>query len=91
MTNCLASLGHKQKERTGSTRLSWTTSVVYVWSLAFVLLAEAWSSYAILYVLQMGGVPLGGLGGPTMDPMAALGMPGPNMNPQMQVWIVNYS
>ncbi|XP_030647061.1 serine/arginine-rich splicing factor 11 isoform X3 [Chanos chanos] len=31
---------------------------------------------------QIGGVPLGGLGGPTMDPMAALGVPGPNMNPQ---------
>ncbi|XP_066503006.1 serine/arginine-rich splicing factor 11 isoform X2 [Hoplias malabaricus] len=33
-------------------------------------------------VPSIGGVPLGGLGGPAMDAMAALGMPGPNMNPQ---------
>ncbi|XP_026867639.2 serine/arginine-rich splicing factor 11 isoform X2 [Electrophorus electricus] len=31
---------------------------------------------------SIGGVALGGLGGPAMDAMAALGMPGPNMNPQ---------
>ncbi|KAL7854679.1 hypothetical protein SRHO_G00168690 [Serrasalmus rhombeus] len=33
-------------------------------------------------VPSIGGVPLGGLGGPAIDAMAALGMPGPNMNPQ---------
>ncbi|KAG9267053.1 serine/arginine-rich splicing factor 11 isoform X1 [Astyanax mexicanus] len=33
-------------------------------------------------VPSIGGVPLGSLGGPAMDAMAALGMPGPNMNPQ---------
>ncbi|XP_030629292.1 serine/arginine-rich splicing factor 11 isoform X2 [Chanos chanos] len=32
---------------------------------------------------QMGGVPLGGLGGPPVDPgLAAFGLPGSNMNPQ---------
>ncbi|KAM3620206.1 uncharacterized protein V6R79_019735 [Siganus canaliculatus] len=30
----------------------------------------------------MGGTPFGGLGAPNMDQMAAMGMPGPNMNPQ---------
>ncbi|XP_053489905.1 serine/arginine-rich splicing factor 11 isoform X2 [Ictalurus furcatus] len=33
-------------------------------------------------VPSIGGVPLGSLGGPGMDAMAALGIPGPNMNPQ---------
>lgn len=33
---------------------------------------------------QIGGVPLGSLGGPGMDAMAALGIPGPNMNPQVR-------
>ncbi|XP_071377758.1 serine/arginine-rich splicing factor 11-like isoform X4 [Centroberyx affinis] len=31
---------------------------------------------------SMGGTPFGGLGGPNMEQMAAMGMPGPNMNPQ---------
>uniref|UniRef100_UPI0037E9249B serine/arginine-rich splicing factor 11-like isoform X1 n=2 Tax=Semicossyphus pulcher TaxID=241346 RepID=UPI0037E9249B len=30
----------------------------------------------------MGGTPFGGLGAPNMEQMAAMGMPGPNMNPQ---------
>ncbi|XP_071377756.1 serine/arginine-rich splicing factor 11-like isoform X2 [Centroberyx affinis] len=33
-------------------------------------------------MFQMGGTPFGGLGGPNMEQMAAMGMPGPNMNPQ---------
>ncbi|KAF5892489.1 serine/arginine-rich splicing factor 11 isoform X1 [Clarias magur] len=33
-------------------------------------------------VPSIGGVPLGSLAGPGMDAMAALGIPGPNMNPQ---------
>ncbi|XP_035269269.1 serine/arginine-rich splicing factor 11-like isoform X2 [Anguilla anguilla] len=34
-------------------------------------------------VSQMGGVPLGAMGGPTLDPaLAALGLQGSNMNPQ---------
>lgn len=32
---------------------------------------------------QMGGTPFGGLGAPNMEQMAAMGMPGPNMNPQV--------
>ncbi|XP_047443884.1 serine/arginine-rich splicing factor 11-like isoform X1 [Mugil cephalus] len=31
---------------------------------------------------SMGGTPFGGLGAPNMEQMAAMGMPGPNMNPQ---------
>ncbi|KAM7409521.1 hypothetical protein PAMA_001146 [Pampus argenteus] len=31
---------------------------------------------------SMGGTPFGGLAGPNMEQMAAMGMPGPNMNPQ---------
>ncbi|XP_076007388.1 uncharacterized protein LOC143001601 isoform X2 [Genypterus blacodes] len=31
---------------------------------------------------SMGGTPFGGLGGPSMEQMAAMGMQGPNMNPQ---------
>ncbi|KAG7514456.1 serine/arginine-rich splicing factor 11 isoform X1 [Solea senegalensis] len=31
---------------------------------------------------SMGATPFGGLGAPNMDQMAAMGMPGPNMNPQ---------
>ncbi|XP_028299955.1 serine/arginine-rich splicing factor 11 isoform X1 [Gouania willdenowi] len=31
---------------------------------------------------SMGGTPFGGLGGPNMEQLAAMGMPGPNMNPQ---------
>ncbi|XP_070687666.1 serine/arginine-rich splicing factor 11-like [Pempheris klunzingeri] len=30
----------------------------------------------------MGGTPFGGLGAPNMEQMAAMGLPGPNMNPQ---------
>ncbi|XP_067287821.1 serine/arginine-rich splicing factor 11 isoform X3 [Pseudorasbora parva] len=33
-------------------------------------------------VPSIGGVPLGGLGGPNLDPMAALAMAAPNINPQ---------
>lgn len=48
------------------------------------MLLESAKSHGIS-VLQMGAVPLGGLGGPNMDPtMGALGMPGPNMNPQVR-------
>lgn len=35
---------------------------------------------------QMGGTPFGGLGAPNMEQMAAMGMPGPNMNPQVSTW-----
>ncbi|KAM8890081.1 uncharacterized protein ACB058_013235 isoform 2-T2 [Synchiropus picturatus] len=31
---------------------------------------------------SIGGAPFGGLGAPNLEQMAALGMPGPNMNPQ---------
>ncbi|XP_030582692.1 serine/arginine-rich splicing factor 11 isoform X1 [Archocentrus centrarchus] len=31
---------------------------------------------------SMGGTPFGGLGAPSIEQMAAMGMPGPNMNPQ---------
>ncbi|KAM9848293.1 uncharacterized protein ACBR49_007655 isoform 1-T1 [Aulostomus maculatus] len=31
---------------------------------------------------SMGGTPFGGLGAPNMEQMAAMGLPGPNMNPQ---------
>ncbi|XP_029356039.1 serine/arginine-rich splicing factor 11 isoform X2 [Echeneis naucrates] len=31
---------------------------------------------------SMGGTPFGGLGAPNMEQMAAMGIPGPNMNPQ---------
>ena len=34
---------------------------------------------------QMGGQPFGGMGGPNMEQMAAMGMQGHNMNPQVRV------
>uniref|UniRef100_A0A672F653 Serine and arginine rich splicing factor 11 n=1 Tax=Salarias fasciatus TaxID=181472 RepID=A0A672F653_SALFA len=34
---------------------------------------------------SMGGTPFGGLGAPNMEQMAAMGMPGPNMNPQVRI------
>ena len=34
--------------------------------------------------IQMGGQPFGGMGGPNMEQMAAMGMQGHNMNPQVR-------
>lgn len=34
----------------------------------------------------MGATPFGGLGAPNMDQMAAMGIPGANMNPQVRTW-----
>lgn len=33
--------------------------------------------------LQMAGTPFGGLGAPNMEQIAAMGIQGPNMNPQV--------
>lgn len=41
------------------------------------------SILSVFLLLQMGGTPFGGLGAPNMEQMAAMGMPGPNMNPQV--------
>lgn len=34
----------------------------------------------------MGATPFGGLGAPNMEQMAAMGIPGANMNPQVRTW-----
>lgn len=39
----------------------------------------------LCFLFQMGGTPFGGLGAPNMEQMAAMGMPGPNMNPQVSI------
>lgn len=36
-------------------------------------------------LLQMGATPFGGLGAPNMEQIAAMGIPGPNMNPQVGI------
>lgn len=41
------------------------------------------NSWSVFLLPQMGGTPFGGLGAPNMEQMAAMGMPGPNMNPQV--------
>lgn len=41
------------------------------------------NSLGVFVFPQMGGTPFGGLGAPNMEQMAAMGMPGPNMNPQV--------
>lgn len=41
-------------------------------------------------LFQMGGTPFGGLGAPNMDQMAAMGLPGPNMNPQVSMSSVTF-
>ena len=38
----------------------------------------------------MGGTPFGSLGAPNMEQMAAMGMPGPNMNPQVRTQSVTF-
>lgn len=39
--------------------------------------------FSVVLFLQMGGTPFGGLGAPNMEQMAAMGLPGANMNPQV--------
>lgn len=43
-----------------------------------------------LLVSQMGATPFGGLGASNMEQMAAMGMQGANMNPQVSAWSVTY-
>lgn len=38
---------------------------------------------SVVLLLQMGGTPFGGLGAPNMEQMAAMGLQGANMNPQV--------